>query len=78
MGPVLFPQRCLIEYLIISLIQVDYDTKAADLGIKRGDQILEVNGQSFENITGDQTSCRILILLFSRRELPPETNSMPR
>lgn len=36
----------------IFVTKVDYDSKASDLGLKRGDQIMEVNGQSFENITG--------------------------
>ncbi|XP_041520108.1 rap guanine nucleotide exchange factor 6 isoform X11 [Microtus oregoni] len=30
---------------------VDPGSKAADAGLKRGDQIMEVNGQNFENIT---------------------------
>uniref|UniRef100_A0A8I5YCN5 Rap guanine nucleotide exchange factor 6 n=1 Tax=Rattus norvegicus TaxID=10116 RepID=A0A8I5YCN5_RAT len=30
---------------------VEPGTKAADAGLKRGDQIMEVNGQNFENIT---------------------------
>ncbi|XP_037365298.1 rap guanine nucleotide exchange factor 6 isoform X8 [Talpa occidentalis] len=30
---------------------VDPSSKAADAGLKRGDQIMEVNGQNFENIT---------------------------
>ncbi|XP_036051021.1 rap guanine nucleotide exchange factor 6 isoform X14 [Onychomys torridus] len=30
---------------------VEPDSKAADAGLKRGDQIMEVNGQNFENIT---------------------------
>ncbi|XP_028906102.1 rap guanine nucleotide exchange factor 6 isoform X4 [Ornithorhynchus anatinus] len=30
---------------------VDAGSKAADAGLKRGDQIMEVNGQNFENIT---------------------------
>ena len=36
----------------IFVSKVDYDSKASELGLKRGDQILEVNGRSFENITG--------------------------
>ena len=36
----------------IFVSKVDFDSKASDLGLKRGDQILEVNGRSFENITG--------------------------
>lgn len=36
----------------IFISKVDYDSRASDLGLKRGDQVLEVNGQSFENITG--------------------------
>ncbi|XP_066917873.1 rap guanine nucleotide exchange factor 6-like isoform X2 [Clytia hemisphaerica] len=36
----------------IFVSKVDTVSKASDLGLKRGDQILEVNGHSFENITG--------------------------
>lgn len=35
----------------IFVSQVNYDSKAYELGLKRGDQILECNGQSFENIS---------------------------
>ena len=35
----------------IFIMKTDYDSKAAELGLKRGDQILEVNGQTFENIS---------------------------
>lgn len=35
----------------MSIPQVDKKSKAEDVGLKRGDQILEVNGQSFEHIT---------------------------
>lgn len=31
--------------------QVDKRSKAEDVGLKRGDQILEVNGQSFEHVS---------------------------
>jgi Rap guanine nucleotide exchange factor 2 len=30
---------------------VDKRSKAEDVGLKRGDQILEVNGQSFDHVT---------------------------
>jgi len=30
---------------------VDKKSKAEDVGLKRGDQILEVNGQSFDHVT---------------------------
>jgi C-terminal processing protease CtpA/Prc len=36
--------KCLIS-------QVDKKSKAEDVGLKRGDQILEVNGQSFDHVT---------------------------
>lgn len=36
----------------IFVSKVDTVSKASDLGLKRGDQIIEVNGHSFENITG--------------------------
>lgn len=35
----------------IFITSVDKKTKAEDVGLKRGDQILEVNGQSFEHVT---------------------------
>lgn len=35
----------------IFISKVDKSSKAEDVGLKRGDQILEVNGQSFEHIT---------------------------
>ena len=38
----------------IFVAKVDYDSRASQLGLKRGDQIIEVNGQSFENITGQK------------------------
>ncbi|XP_017778513.1 PREDICTED: rap guanine nucleotide exchange factor 2 isoform X3 [Nicrophorus vespilloides] len=34
----------------IFILKVDKKTKAEDVGLKRGDQILEVNGQSFEHV----------------------------
>ena len=33
------------------MLQVDKKSKAEDVGLKRGDQILEVNGQSFDHVT---------------------------
>jgi Rap guanine nucleotide exchange factor 2 len=33
------------------MLQVDKRSKAEDVGLKRGDQILEVNGQSFDHVT---------------------------
>lgn len=38
----------------IFVSQVNYDSKTFELGLKRGDQILECNGQSFENISGQK------------------------
>lgn len=35
----------------IYFFQVDKKSKAEDVGLKRGDQILEVNGQSFEHVS---------------------------
>ncbi|XP_055922123.1 rap guanine nucleotide exchange factor 2 isoform X3 [Eupeodes corollae] len=35
----------------IFISKVDKNSKADDVGLKRGDQILEVNGQSFEHVT---------------------------
>lgn len=34
----------------IFISKVDKKSKAEDVGLKRGDQILEVNGQSFEHV----------------------------
>ena len=34
----------------IFISQVDRKSKAEEIGLKRGDQILEVNGQSFEHV----------------------------
>ena len=31
--------------------RVEKETKAAELGVRKGDQILEVNGHSFQHIT---------------------------
>lgn len=35
----------------IFISKVDKKSKAEDVGLKRGDQILEVNGQSFEHVS---------------------------
>lgn len=35
---------------MLFLCQVEKGSKAEEVGLKRGDQILEVNGQSFERI----------------------------
>jgi Rap guanine nucleotide exchange factor 2 len=35
----------------VLILQVDKRSKAEDVGLKRGDQILEVNGQSFDHVT---------------------------
>lgn len=36
--------------MIFFLFKVDKNSKAEEVGLKRGDQILEVNGQSFEYV----------------------------
>lgn len=38
----------------IFISKVDKKSKAEDVGLKRGDQILEVNGQSFEHVSRDR------------------------
>lgn len=38
----------------IFISQVNYDSRAYSLGLKRGDQILQCNGTSFEHITGQK------------------------
>ena len=38
----------------IFVSKVDYDSKAAELGLKRGDQIIEVNAQPFEQFTSSK------------------------
>jgi len=35
----------------VYLLQVESGSKAEEIGLKRGDQILYVNGQSFQHIT---------------------------
>lgn len=38
------------DYSGIYIVSVEKGTKAEDVGLKRGDQILEVNGQNFEHV----------------------------
>lgn len=38
------------DYSGIYIVSVERGTKAEDVGLKRGDQILEVNGQNFEHV----------------------------
>lgn len=40
-----------IHLLVCLYFQVIKKSKAEDVGLKRGDQILEVNGQSFEHVS---------------------------
>lgn len=39
---------------------MDKKSKAEEVGLKRGDQILEVNGQSFEHVTTHTRALEIL------------------
>lgn len=39
-----------MEVILLHILQVENGSKADEVGLKRGDQILSVNGQSFQHI----------------------------
>ena len=44
----------------IFVSRVERGSRAAEIGLKRGDQILEVNGQSFEHVTKQSRALEVL------------------
>ncbi|KAK3863195.1 hypothetical protein Pcinc_031004 [Petrolisthes cinctipes] len=74
----------------IFISQVEKGSKAEDVGLKRGDQILEVNGQSFDHMTHAKAleilrqTCHLSItvksnlLAFKEMLMTPENSPRPR
>lgn len=58
----------------IFVSKVEEDCKALEAGLRRGDQLLEVNGTNFENVTAtkarDILSCAIHVSMLVKRNMP--------